>query len=211
MSIVVRAPIAPPIARHSVGARRMTAVAGAVTAGVTALTLAVLGPSVVVPPTPAIRRYRRGARPGTGPASEVRPHQWCGTAMGEPAWILVVSDDPGLLDVGRARLKELAEKWAPQGQRSEVACLNAYPGVMLPVSADTMLLAEVLTSGSGPERLLVDARHGAVGRMCDQELDLGQTAWTLTSDLVIRDMLEAGAESASVRLGPWTHTHTHTT
>jgi hypothetical protein len=79
---------------------------------------------------------------------------------------------------------------------------------MLPVTADTMLLAEVFTSGPGPERLLVDVRHGAVGRACDQELDLGQTAWTLTSDLVIRDMLEAGAESASVRLGSRTHTHT---
>ena len=125
--------------------------------------------------------------------------------MGEPVWIIVVGDDPGLLDVGRARLNELAEKWTPQGQRSEIARLNAYPGVMLPMSADTMLLADVLTSGPGPERLLVDARHGAVGRTCDQELDLGQTALTLTSDLVIRDMLEAGAESASVRLGPWTH------
>ena len=54
--------------------------------------------------------------------------------MGEPAWILVVSDDPGLLDVGRARLKELAEKWAPQGQRSEIARLNTDHGVMLPMS-----------------------------------------------------------------------------
>jgi hypothetical protein len=141
MSTVVTAPIAPRMTRHSVGTRRMTAVAGAVTAGVTALTLALLGPSVVVPPTPTVasRRYRRGARPRTaaepGPASEIRLHQWCGTAMGEPVWILVVGDDPGLLDVG-------------------------------------------------------------------------QTAWTLTSDLVIRDMLEAGAESASVRLGSWTHTHT---
>jgi hypothetical protein len=128
--------------------------------------------------------------------------------MGEPVWILVVGDDPGLLDVGRARLKELAEKWAPQGQRSEIARLNAYPGVMLPVSADTMFLAEVLTSGPGQERRLVEARHGAAGRTCDQELDLGQTAWTLTSGLVIRDMLEAGAESAFIRLGSGTHTHT---
>jgi hypothetical protein len=214
MSVVVTAPIAPRMVRHSVGTRRMTAVAGAVTAGVTALTLALLGPSMVVPPTPTVasRRYRRGDRAGTaakpGPASEIRLHQWCGTAMGEPVWIIVVGDDPGLLDVGRARLNELAEKWTPQGQRSEIARLNAYPGVMLPMSADTMLLADVLTSGPGPERLLVDARHGAVGRTCDQELDLGQTALTLTSDLVIRDMLEAGAESASVRLGSWTHTHT---
>jgi hypothetical protein len=52
MSIVVTAPIAPRMVRHSVGTQRMTAVAGAVTAGVPALTLALLGSDRWVPHWP---------------------------------------------------------------------------------------------------------------------------------------------------------------
>ncbi|WP_173086150.1 hypothetical protein [Phytohabitans rumicis] len=128
-----------------------------------------------------------------------RPHpfRWYGVALGERVSLVALADDGDPLRTGRDRLTELSEKWSPHGRRSEIARLNAYPGVMLPVCADTVRLATRLATSD----VLVDARHSTVGRRGDRALDPGAAAQALAAELVLDDMLAAGARSATVTFG----------
>jgi hypothetical protein len=123
--------------------------------------------------------------------------RWYGAALGEQASLVVLGDDPGPLRAGQDRLRELSEKWSSYGPRSEIARINAYPGVMLPVSTDTVRLAALLATGG----LLVDARHRRVGRLGDAELEPGAAARSLAIELVLDEVVAAGAYSAAIGLG----------
>jgi hypothetical protein len=123
--------------------------------------------------------------------------RWYGSALGEQASLVILGADPGPLRTGQERLRELNEKWSPYGPRSEIARVNAYPGVMLPVSADTVRLAGLLAAGG----LLVDVRHGRVGRLGDAELAAGAAARSLAIELVLDEVVAAGATSATIGLG----------
>jgi hypothetical protein len=153
MSIVVAV---PQVTGRSTGTG--TAAATALAGGMTAIALALLGPSAVMPAprTVAMRRWRET---GTVTASG-SSRRWQGAALDGPACLVVVGDDPAIFDAGRARLLDLGAKWAPKGGYSEIAALSAYPGVMLPVSADTVLLADLVDGGSASGPLLVNVRHG---------------------------------------------------
>jgi hypothetical protein len=121
--------------------------------------------------------------------------------MGLPVWLAVAAPGPAALDAARARLTELVGRWAPAGPHSEVARLNTYRGVMMSVSLDTVLLAQLLVRGPQRRGVWVDARHGRVGFASDHPLDVTGPAAALASDLIISDAWEAGAFGVSVRLG----------
>ena len=100
------------------------------------------------------------------------------------------------LDDARARLAELDHLWGPGG---EIERLNARPGVMTPVSADTVLLAVLATEPvarrcprPAEPGLRVDVRHDAVGLLSDAPVDLGDLAAALAVDLVLNDLMAAG-------------------
>ncbi|MDT5025033.1 MAG: hypothetical protein QOE61_1459 [Micromonosporaceae bacterium] len=194
MSIVVAV---PQVTGRSTGTG--TAAATALAGGMTAIALALLGPSAVMPAprTVAMRRWRETGTVTTSGSSR----RWQGAALDGPACLVVVGDAPAIFDAGRARLLDLGAKWAPKGGHSEIAALSAYPGVMLPVSADTVLLADLVNGGSASGPLLVNVRHGTVGRRADQKLDVSEAARVLAGDLVLGALLDAGAESASIQLG----------
>jgi thiamine biosynthesis lipoprotein ApbE len=131
----------------------------------------------------------------------------CHTVMlGRPAYVGLIgarwsvdSDAlvPDALDDGRARLAELDHLW---GRGGEIERLNARPGVMTPVSADTVLLAVLATEPVARRRcqrpaepsLRVDVRHDAVGLLADAPVDLGDLAAALAVDLVLGDLMAAG-------------------
>ncbi|HKT03136.1 MAG TPA: hypothetical protein VJT31_26710, partial [Rugosimonospora sp.] len=87
------------------------------------------------------------------------------------------------------------------GRRGELARLAAHPGVMVAVSTDTVLLAERVNRGNRRRRLLVDARHGMIGRLDDAALDVDAAARALACELVLRAVLDAGADAAVVQIG----------
>jgi hypothetical protein len=124
---------------------------------------------------------------------------WSGTAWGEPARIDVVSGSDEILAIGRARLGELEGAWRLGG-------LETCPGVMVPVPADTVLLAERVNREAGRRRLLVDARHGQVGRLDGGAVELAVAIRSLACELVLQALLESGAGHAEVRIGPYTMT-----
>jgi hypothetical protein len=148
------------------------------------------------------RHQWRGAQPtATDTGSGITRYQWRGSAMGLPVWLAVAAPDPAALDAARARLTELVGRWAQAGPHSEVARLNTYRGVMMSVSLDTVLLAQLLVRGPQRRGVWVDARHGRVGFASDHPLDVTGPAAALASDLIISDAWEAGAFGVSVRLG----------
>jgi hypothetical protein len=150
-----------------------------------------------------ITRYQwRGAQPAaTDTGGGITRYQWRGSAMGLPVWLAVAAPDPAALDAARARLTELVGRWAQAGPHSEVARLNTYRGVMMSVSLDTVLLAQLLVRGPQRRGVWVDGRHGRVGFASDHPLDVTGPAAALASDLIISDAWEAGAFGVSVRLG----------
>jgi thiamine biosynthesis lipoprotein len=123
--------------------------------------------------------------------------------LGRPAYVGVVCANPTLLDEANTRLSELDRKWRPDGPGSELARLVAYPGVAHHVSADTVLLAELDARRPGePASLYVDSAHGSVGLLANQPVHLGGLAAALATDLILIDLVEAGAAGACVRIGP---------
>jgi hypothetical protein len=148
------------------------------------------------------------------PAIAHMPLYECYTVMlGRPAYVGLIgarwsggSDAVGsealgseALDDARARLAELDHLWGP-GPGGEIERLNARPGVMTPVSADTVLLAVLATEPVARRRwprpaepgLRVDVRHDAVGLLADAPVDLADLAAALTVDLVLGDLMAAG-------------------
>jgi len=139
-----------------------------------------------------------------------KPLYECHTAaLGRPAYVGLVGEAcPDALDDARARLAELDRIWGTGG---EIEHLNARPGVMTPVSSDTVLLAVLATEPVARRRYLrpsesglrVDVRHDAVGRLSDTPVDLDDLAAALAVDLVLSDLVAACARlsGACVRVG----------
>lgn len=61
-------------------------------------------------------------------------------AMGSETHLVVVGGDPSLVDVGRARIAELEQRWSRFLPDSEISRLNAAAGAPLEVSDDTIAL-----------------------------------------------------------------------
>ncbi len=61
-------------------------------------------------------------------------------AMGSETHLVVVGGDAGLVDVGRARIAQLEERWSRFLADSEISRLNAAAGSPLDVSDDTIAL-----------------------------------------------------------------------
>jgi hypothetical protein len=144
---------------------------------------------------------RRAGRPAADPSGSITRYEWRGSAMGLPVWLAVAAPGPSALNAARARLTELVDRWAPAGSHSEVARLNTYQGVLMSVSLDTVLLAQLLVRGPQRRGVWVDVRHGRVGFAGDHPLDVTGPAVALASDLVISDAWESGALDVSLRLG----------
>jgi thiamine biosynthesis lipoprotein ApbE len=144
------------------------------------------------------------------PVTASKPLYECQTAaLGRPAYVGLVGEAcPDALDDARARLAELDRIWGTGG---EIERLNARPGVMTPVSSDTVLLAVLATEPVARRRyvrpsesgLRVDVRHDTVGRLSDTPVDLGDLAAALAVDLVLSDLVAACARlsGACVRVG----------
>jgi hypothetical protein len=146
--------------------------------------------------------------PAPASASANAPLYECHTVvMSRPAYLGLIGGGPDLLDEARARLAELESKWGGGG---DIDRLNARPGVVLPASGDTVLLAALASEPVSPRRyvraaepgLLVDARHGTVGRLTDAPVDLTDLAAALAVDLVVSDLVDAGVAGMCVTIGP---------
>jgi hypothetical protein len=130
------------------------------------------------------------------PTSANTPLYECHTvAFGRPTYV-GLTGGPDALDAARARLAELDAMWGPGG---DIDRINARPGMMTRVSADTVLLAVLATEPVARRRrvrppesgLRVDVRHSAVGLLSDTPVDLGQLAAALAVDLVLSDLVDA--------------------
>ncbi len=187
--------------RSELGERieRRVSVAAAATAGgsVARLVTALLGPSS--PPS---------GPEGTGVHAEFAPrHGWRTTVFGYRAYVGLVSPHSSILGDAREHLADLEGRWSLDGRHSEVARLDRNRGVALAVSADTLLLAGLAglqgQPWAGPRQrgVLVDARHGVVGLSGDGPWHITPLAAALAADLVVTDMIEAGADGACVRIG----------
>jgi thiamine biosynthesis lipoprotein ApbE len=178
--------------------RRVSAAAVARAAGsVARLTTALLGPSS---PPSGPERVRNEVEP-------VPRHEWRTTVFGYRAYVGLVGPHPSVLDDARTHLADLERRWSPDGRDSEVARLNRDRGVAMAVSPDTLLLAGLAGRQGQPwaglrqRDVLVDARHGVVGLSGDGPWRVTALAAALAADLVVTDMIEAGADGACVRIG----------
>lgn len=182
--------------------RRVNAAASAAASGgMASLAMALLGPSS--PPS--------GPPPALAPVEEPAvgtPLYECRTgALGLRTYVGLVGPYPSILDEARQRLADLERRWSVDGKGSEIARLRANRGVALPVSSDTLLLTGLLNSpkpvpdAQRRSGVWVDARHGTAGVVTDGPWDVTAMAAALTADLVVTDMIEAGALGACVRIG----------
>jgi thiamine biosynthesis lipoprotein ApbE len=167
------------------------------------------------------------AVPGpTGPAWELDAH-----GLGAHGQVVAVGTDAAEVAAACSGLADLDRLWSPDGERSEVRALNARPGVVRPVTAETVLLvrlalrAEHETAGMyraaldarpgaptrsaasavpGPRRppdYVVDVRHGRVGVAPGGRFSPGHLARGLALDLLVEDLLQRGATAACAVLG----------
>lgn len=158
--------------------------------------------------------------------------------MGSDAHVVVVGD-PSLVDVARARIDALEEKWSRFVPTSEVSRLNARAGAWVRVSTETQLLVELaveawyLSGGAFDPTLLgplmragydrsfdllgpappprysplapgadrIEVRPGSVRLPTGVGFDPGGIGKGLAADLVVAEVLDAGADGACVNLG----------
>jgi FAD:protein FMN transferase len=160
--------------------------------------------------------------------------------MGSEAHV-VVTGDPGLLRVARARIDELERRWSRFIPTSEISFLNSHRGAPHTVSPDTFRLVDrairgwratggrfdptilgdliregydrafqavVLDPGSGISVLRRDAggirtdvEAQTIELPSDAGFDPGGLGKGLGADIVVEELLAAGAEGACVNLG----------
>jgi FAD:protein FMN transferase len=160
--------------------------------------------------------------------------------MGSEAHV-VVTGDPGLLRVARARIDELERRWSRFIPTSEISFLNSHRGAPHTVSPDTFRLVDrairgwratggrfdptilgdliregydrafqavVLGPGSGISVLRRDAggirtdvEAQTIELPSDAGFDPGGLGKGLGADIVVEELLAAGAEGACVNLG----------
>jgi hypothetical protein len=180
--------------------RSRAATTAAALGGFASLSMALLGPSEppAGPPRSAVVRRRAAPEPIIGTPL----FQWYAEALGQPVHLGVIGSDPELLDVARSRLNGLARRWDARLPGSELRRLHRRTGVAMHTSVDTVLLAEMLARRT-PDRppYLVDVRHSVVGRMDTDPVDTVCLATALGVDLVISDLVDAGAAGVCVRWG----------
>ncbi len=160
--------------------------------------------------------------------------------MGSEAHV-VVTGDPRLLRMARARIEELERRWSRFVPTSEISFLNSHRGAPHPVSPDTFQLVDrairgwratggrfdptilgdliregydrpfqavALDPGSGVSVLRrnaggirTDAEAQTIELPSDAGFDPGGLGKGLGADIVVEELLAAGAEGACVNLG----------
>ena len=149
-------------------------------------------------------------RQGSSGPDLPRASSWLRTSfLGHPV-LLAVTDAPGdALTVAAALLRRLEELWDAGQRRSDLHRVLVRPGTVVPVSAETVLLArhaaeaQAFTGVSVRDRLdvVVSSRHGCVGLPPVTAARAGSLVVPTAVDLVAERLAEAGAGRGLVRIG----------